>query len=87
MRWSTLRQPTAVVPIAMSLAALALIFWHIAVAGVARQADEGAEAHLWQLLMAGQIPIIATASSTGGAFRTRGTACRRDRSRCPGLPP
>jgi len=27
--------------------------------GVARPADEGAAAHLWQLLMAGQVPIIA----------------------------
>jgi preprotein translocase subunit SecY len=27
--------------------------------GVARQADEGAAAHPWQVLMAGQIPVIA----------------------------
>jgi hypothetical protein len=27
--------------------------------GVVREADEGAAAHLWQLLMAGQLPIIA----------------------------
>jgi hypothetical protein len=27
--------------------------------GTARQADEGATAHLWQLLMAGQVPIMA----------------------------
>ena len=26
--------------------------------GTARQADEGTAAHLWQLLMAGQLPII-----------------------------
>jgi hypothetical protein len=43
----------------MSLAALAAVFIHIALHGVARQADEGAAAHLWQLLMAAQIPIIA----------------------------
>ena len=54
---STLRQPTALIPLAMSFAALAVIFAHIAVSGVARQADEGA-AHLWQLLMAGQVPVI-----------------------------
>ena len=27
--------------------------------GTARQADEGTAAHMWQLLMAGQLPIIA----------------------------
>jgi hypothetical protein len=43
----------------MSFAALSLILGHIAMIGVAHQADEGAEAHLWQLLMAGQIPVIA----------------------------
>jgi len=26
--------------------------------GVARQADEGAAAHLWQLLMAAQLPVV-----------------------------
>jgi hypothetical protein len=26
---------------------------------MARQADEGTAAHLWQLLMAGQLPVIA----------------------------
>ena len=55
---STLRQPTALIPLVMSLAALAVIFGHIAISGVARQADEGAAAHLWQLLMAGQVPVI-----------------------------
>jgi hypothetical protein len=56
---ATLRQPSAFVPLAMSLAALALVIGHIAISGVAREADEGTSAHLWQLLMAGQIPIIA----------------------------
>ncbi len=44
---------------AMSLAALAVVVGHIAVFGVAREADEGAAAHIWQLLMAGQIPVLA----------------------------
>lgn len=43
----------------MSLAALGLVLGHIAIFGTARQADEGAAAHLWQFLMAGQIPVIA----------------------------
>jgi hypothetical protein len=43
----------------MSVAALALVLGHVAVFGVQREADEGTAAHLWQLLMAGQVPIIA----------------------------
>jgi hypothetical protein len=42
----------------MSLAALATVIIHIAMHGVAREADEGTAAHLWQILMAGQLPII-----------------------------
>jgi hypothetical protein len=56
---STLKRPSAWIPLAMSLAALGLVLGHIVMVGAARQADEGAEAHLWQLLMAGQIPVIA----------------------------
>jgi hypothetical protein len=52
------RKPSAFFPIAMSLAALTVVFIHIALHGTARQADEGAAAHLWQLLMAAQVPII-----------------------------
>jgi hypothetical protein len=56
---TTLKHPSAFVPLAMSLAALGLVIGHVAFVGVAREADEGAAAHLWQLLMAGQIPVIA----------------------------
>jgi hypothetical protein len=56
---ATLKRPTALIPLAMSIAALSLVLSHIAIFGVARQADEGAAAHVWQLLMAGQIPVIA----------------------------
>ena len=59
MNFSTLRRPSALVPLAMSCAALTLVLGHIAFYGVAREADEGTAAHLWQLLMAGQIPVIA----------------------------
>ena len=51
--------PSAWVPIAMSAAALAIVFLHIIRFGTAREADEGTSAHLWQILMAGQLPIIA----------------------------
>ncbi len=55
---AVLRKPSAWVPLAMCGAALAVVVGHIVVAGTARQADEGAAAHLWQLLMGGQVPII-----------------------------
>jgi hypothetical protein len=43
----------------MSFAALATVLIHIAIFGAARQPDEGAAAHIWQLLMAAQAPVIA----------------------------
>ena len=53
-----LRQPTGYLPVVMSLGALAMIVWYVAVHGVVHQPDEGAQAHLWQLLVAGQVPLI-----------------------------
>ena len=53
------RQPSAFLPLAMSLTALSVVLGHIAIYGVAREADEGAAAHIWQILMAGQLPILA----------------------------
>ena len=58
-RPSLIKQPSAFLPVAMSLAALALVVIHIALFGIARQTDEGAAAHLWQLLMVAQLPIVA----------------------------
>ncbi|MFY9615921.1 MAG: hypothetical protein WAT58_11040 [Candidatus Dormiibacterota bacterium] len=58
MNFSTLKRPSALIPLAMSFAALSLALGHIAIFGVVRETDEGAAAHLWQLLMAGQLPII-----------------------------
>ena len=54
-----LKRPSAFLPVAMSVAALATVLVHIAVFGVARQTDEGAAAHVFQLLMALQVPIVA----------------------------
>jgi hypothetical protein len=54
----TIRRPSAFLPLGMSLAAMATLLVHITVSGVAREADEGAAAHVWQLLMACQVPII-----------------------------
>ncbi len=56
---SLLKRPSAFIPMLMSLAGLALILGHVALFGVGRQEDEGTAAHLWQLLMAGQLPFLA----------------------------
>jgi hypothetical protein len=56
--WALFKQPSAFLPVAMSLAALATVFVHVILVGTARQADEGTAAHIWQLLIALQIPII-----------------------------
>lgn len=58
-RPTVLAQPSALIPLAMSLAALVLVISHISTVGAARETDEGTAAHLWQLLMVGQIPVIA----------------------------
>jgi hypothetical protein len=42
----------------MSLGALATVLIFIALHGMAPQADEGAAAHIWQLLMAAQVPVV-----------------------------
>jgi hypothetical protein len=54
-----LKRPSALIPLAMSVAALATVMGYAVMFGTARQADEGAAAHVWQLLMAGQVPVIA----------------------------
>ena len=53
-----LKQPSAFLPVAMSLAALATIAVHLGLHGTAPQEDEGAAAHIWQLLMIAQAPIM-----------------------------
>jgi hypothetical protein len=58
------RRPTAFLPLAMSFGALATLFvaamYGIAhgAHGLVREPDEGAAAHIWQLLMAGQMPVL-----------------------------
>lgn len=59
MNVSHIKQPSAFVPIAMSIAALLTVLYHLARFGIARETDEGAAAHIWQLLMAGQLPLVA----------------------------
>ena len=54
-----MKQPSAWLPMVMSLVALVLVLGHAAIFGIAHEADEGTAAHLFQLLMVGQLPVIA----------------------------
>jgi hypothetical protein len=53
-----MKKPSAFLPLAMSLVALVVLAAHLAMFGTAREADEGTAAHLWQLLMAAQVPLL-----------------------------
>jgi hypothetical protein len=59
MNVSLIKQPSALLPIAMSATALVVVLVHVVIFGAVHEADEGTAAHLWQLLMAGQIPVVA----------------------------
>lgn len=89
MNISITKQPSALFPLAMSFAALAMVLGHAAMFGVVHEADEGIAAHIFQLLMAAQVPIVAffaikwllldSKASAAGAGATR---WRRARSNC-----
>ena len=60
MKFSTmLKQPSALLPVAMSFAALATVLAHVVMFGIVREADEGTAAHIFQLLMTAEVPIVA----------------------------
>lgn len=60
MKFSALiKKPGAFLPLAMSFAALATVLIAVAVIGIRQEPDEGTAAHIWQLLMGLQLPIIA----------------------------
>lgn len=75
MNVSPMKQPGAFVPIAMSLAALLLVLGHAAMYGRVHEADEGTAAHIFQLLMAVQVPIVAFFALKGFS-RAPGTTLR-----------
>ena len=54
-----LKQPSAWIPLLMSLAALLMILGYVAIFGIVHNADEGAPAHIFQLIMLAQLPIVA----------------------------
>jgi hypothetical protein len=54
-----LRRRSAWLPIAMSLAAMALVVWFVATYGVVRgRHDEGAPARIFQILLMAEVPIV-----------------------------
>jgi len=59
MRQSLMKQPSASLPIAMSLMALVLVLGHAALFGIVHETDEGTAAHVFQLLMVAQLPLVA----------------------------
>lgn len=54
---SLLKQPSAWIPIVMSLLALVMILGYVAMFGIVQNEDEGTPAHIFQLLMVLQLPI------------------------------
>ena len=59
MSRSLIKQPSALLPLIMSFVALAMVLGHAAMFGVVHEADEGTPAHIFQLLMAAQVPVVA----------------------------
>jgi hypothetical protein len=55
---TVVRQPSALISLGLALTALALVVGHIAFFGVTHDPDEGPTAHIWQLLMAAQLPAL-----------------------------
>lgn len=53
-----LKHPSAFFPVIMSLGALSAVLIFLALHGPAPQPDEGATAHIWQILMAIQVPFV-----------------------------
>jgi len=56
---STMKHPSAWIPFTMSCAALALVLVHAAMYGISHESDEGTAAHIFQLLMVAEVPIVA----------------------------
>ncbi|HUK36704.1 MAG TPA: energy transducer TonB [Vicinamibacterales bacterium] len=64
MNRSLLKAPSAFLPLLMSLTTILMVWGYLgyaALAGISHEpaADEGPLAHLFQLLMAGQVPLVA----------------------------
>jgi hypothetical protein len=54
-----IKRPSAFLPVAMSLLALVTVLGTVAIFGVPHDTDEGSAAHIFQLLIVAQLPIVA----------------------------
>lgn len=72
----TVKKPSSWVPIAMSVVAIALILGYVAIFGVNKRpnADEGAPARLFQLLMFSQLFVISYFIATNFPKKPKETA-------------
>jgi hypothetical protein len=82
---SIMKEPSAHIPLVMSLIGLALVvlkvLGDVATHGaVVHEADEGIEAHLWQLLMVGQ--AMSGQRSDHGGVAERPGCCLVSRKGC-----
>jgi len=68
-----LKRPSAYLPIAMSLIAAAIVGVQLMAHGAAAEPDEVAAAHLWQILMAAQLPMVAFFAIRWGSRAPRAT--------------
>jgi hypothetical protein len=59
MNVAPMKQASALVPLALSFAALTMVIVHFAMYGIVHEADEGTPAHTFQILMVAQAPIVA----------------------------
>jgi hypothetical protein len=55
---TAIRRPNGFLPLAMSGAALTVVLLRLALFGTAPEPEEGPAAHLWQILMTCQVPIV-----------------------------
>ncbi len=53
-----IRKPSAYLPVAMSFAALATVLGRVAMFGAVLEVNEGAAAHVFQLIMVAGVPIV-----------------------------
>ncbi|HXE66741.1 MAG TPA: hypothetical protein VN630_06845 [Rhodanobacteraceae bacterium] len=58
MSTNTFTRPSALAPMIMSFAALAVVLGRLILVGTTRSLDEGVAAHLFQLLIVWQLPIV-----------------------------
>jgi hypothetical protein len=54
-----IKQPNAFLPVAMLFGALVTVLAHVVMFGAVREADEGTRAHIFQMLVVADGPIVA----------------------------